>query len=204
METKIFKANEIHLCADLAREGKIIAFPTETVFGLGVIYDSEEAFNELVKVKNRADNKPFTLMVGYTRDIEKYAVINAKIKNLIDVFMPGEITLIIEAKPDLPKHVTLGSKFIGIRVSANYQVANLLNLVGKPMLVPSANKRDEKPALTANEVYQIFNGEIAGILEGKTTSHTPSTIVKVTDTIELIREGTIPFNLIKEVWEEEV
>jgi L-threonylcarbamoyladenylate synthase len=204
METKIFKANEIHLLANIAKEGSIIAFPTETVFGLGVVYDNEEAFNNLVKVKERKTDKPFTLMVGYTRDIENYAVLNTKTKNLIDVFMPGEITLIIEAKPNLPKHVTLGSKYIGIRVSANYEVANLLNLIGKPLLVPSANKRDEKPALTFEEVYKVFNGDIAGILEGETTSHIPSTIVKVDDKIELIREGSIPFNLIKEVWEEEL
>jgi len=204
METKIYKPNEIHLLANLAKAGKIIAFPTETVFGLGVVYDDEEAFNTLVKVKARKNDKPFTLMLDYTRDIEKYAVLNNKIRNLIDVFMPGELTLILEAKPNLPKHVTLGSKYIGVRVSANYQVANLLNLIGKPLLVPSANKRDEKPALTAEEVYKMFNGEIAGILEGKTTSHIPSTIVKVSDKIELVREGSIPFNLIKEVWEEEV
>ncbi|OQA79291.1 MAG: Threonylcarbamoyl-AMP synthase [Tenericutes bacterium ADurb.Bin239] len=204
METKIFKPNEIHLLADLAKEGAIIAFPTETVYGLGVVYDNEEAFNNLVKVKDRKIDKPFTLMLDYTRDIGNYAILNNKITNLIDVFMPGELTLIIEAKPNLPKHVTLGSKYIGIRVSANYQVANLLNLVGKPLLVPSANKRDEKPALTCDEVYENFKGEIAGILEGKTTSHIPSTIIKVSDKIELIREGSIPFNLIQEVWEEEV
>ncbi|HOH95047.1 MAG TPA: threonylcarbamoyl-AMP synthase, partial [Bacilli bacterium] len=59
-------------------------------------------------------------------------------------------------------------------------------------------------ALTVEEVYKVFNGDIAGILEGETTSHIPSTIVKVDDKIELIREGSIPFNLIKEVWEEEL
>jgi len=83
METKIFKPNEIHLLADLAKEGAIIAFPTETVYGLGVVYDNEEAFNNLVKVKDRKIDKPFTLMLDYTRDIGNYAILNNKITNLI-------------------------------------------------------------------------------------------------------------------------
>lgn len=202
MHTRIFSQKELHLLASLAREGEIIAFPTETVFGLGVVYDDENAFKHLVHVKDRRADKPFTLMVAHTRDIQLYAKTNDKINALIDAFLPGELTLLIEAQYGLPYHVTLGSKYIGIRVSANLNVANLISLVGKPLLVPSANKRDEKPALTTKEVLSIFDGQIAGILNGETTSHIPSTIIMVDDKIELVREGSIPFNKIKKVWEE--
>lgn len=201
METKVFNQNELHLLANIAQKGGIIAFPTETVYGLGVIYDSNEAFKNLVKVKDRQADKPFTLMLAFTRDIANYAEVDEKTNAIIDAFLPGELTLILEVKKGLPEHVTLGSKYIGIRVSADYNVANLISLVGKPLLVPSANKRNEKPALTTDEVMEIFNGEIDGILKGNTSSHIPSTIVKLSDKIELIREGSIPFIEIKNVWE---
>lgn len=202
METRVFKENEIHHLAKMAQEGKIIAFPTETVFGLGVIYDNQKAFNDLVNIKKRQADKPFTLMLAFTRDIQKYAETNPAIDEIINTFLPGELTLLLKPKKDLPYHVTLGSHYIGIRVSNSLNVVNLISLVGKPLLVPSANKREEKPALTTQEVLDIFQGEISGVLEGVTISHTPSTIVKIDDKIELVREGSIPFATIKKVWEE--
>lgn len=202
MQTKVYELNQLHLIAKHAKNGEIIAFPTETVYGLGVIYDDVKAFEELVRVKERAADKPFTLMLAFTRDINDYAHIDARAKAIIDTFLPGELTIIVEAKEHLPKHVTLGSKYIGIRVSADYNVANLISLIGKPLLVPSANKRNEKPALTSNEVLKIFSGEIPAILKGETSSHIPSTIIKINDKIELIREGSIPFKDILKVWEE--
>lgn len=202
METKIYEQNELHLVANAAKAGQIIAFPTETVYGLGVVYDSVEAFNELIKVKQRDEQKPFTLMVAYTRELEYYAEINKQTAAIIEAFLPGELTLILPVKEGLPVHVTRGSRYIGLRVSASYQVSNLISLVGRPLLVPSANKSGEPPAISASEVYITFNGEISAILNGSTTSHIPSTIVKISDKIELVRAGSIPFENILKVWEE--
>lgn len=201
METTIFKENELYKVAALLKSGQIIAFPTETVYGLGVIYDDVNAFNHLIKVKERDEKKPFTLMLSKTREIKDYADTNKQIDALIEAFLPGELTLILKVKENVPTHVTRGSSYIGIRVSADLNVTNLISLVGKPLLVPSANKKDQKPALTSGEVFDIFNGEIAGILEGATKSHIPSTIVKVSDKIELVRAGSIPFNALLQVWE---
>ncbi len=202
MKTKIYEQNEVHLVANAAKEGQIIAFPTETVYGLGVVFDDVRAFNELIKVKNRDEGKPFTLMVAYTRDLGRYAQISNKAASIIECFLPGELTLILPVKKGLPEHVTRGSDFIGLRVSANYQVSNLINLVGKPLLVPSANISGEKPAVSAEEVYNIFKCKISAILNGVTTSHIPSTIIKISDKIELVRAGSIPFENILKVWEE--
>ena len=95
MQTKIYRENEIHLVAKEAINGQIVAFPTETVYGLGVIYDNIDAFHNLVKVKERDAGKPFTLMVGKTREISLYAKTNEKINGLIDAFLPGELTLLL-------------------------------------------------------------------------------------------------------------
>lgn len=202
METKVYEVNEVHLVANLAKDGQIIAFPTETVYGLGVIYDDETAFNNLLTVKARDEGKPFTLMLAKASHIKEYAETNAKINKLIEVFLPGELTLLLKPKASVPKHVTRGSDYIGIRVSASLLVTNLISLIGKPLLVPSANKHNGKPALTSSEVYNVFSGEISAIIDGETSSHIPSTIIKVSDKIELVREGTIPFSELVKVWEE--
>ncbi len=204
MDTKIYQVNKIGAVVKAAQDGNIIAFPTETVYGLGVIYDNVDAFNNLVTVKGRDEQKPFTLMLAFSRDIKNYAHINDKISALIDAFLPGELTLLLTPKEGLPAHVTRNSDFIGIRVSSSVLVTNLISLIGKPLLVPSANKKDDKPALTSKEVFNMFNGEVSAILDGETTSHIPSTIIKVNDKIELVREGSIPFTDILKVWEETI
>lgn len=202
MATRIYQVNEIGAVVKAAQAGNIIAFPTETVYGLGVVFDNVDAFNNLVTVKGRDEKKPFTLMLAFSREIKNYAHINDKINALIDAFLPGELTLLLKPKDGLPEHVTRNSGFIGLRVSSSVLVTNLISLIGKPLLVPSANKKDQMPALTSVEVFNMFKGEVSAILDGETTSHIPSTIIKVNDKIELVREGSIPFTDILKVWEE--
>lgn len=204
MKTKMIAANKLDEAISLLNNGEIVAFPTETVFGLGVIYDNEEAFNRLVNVKRRKPDSPFTLMVAHTKDINKYAEIDRKTQAIIDTFLPGELTLILKVKKDVPHFVTLGTPFIGIRVSASLLVANLISGLGKPLLVPSANKSGEKPALTVEEVKKTFDSEISGIILGETVTHIPSTIIKIDDKITLVREGAIPFRDILKIAEEVV
>ena len=115
------------------RENLVVAFPTETVYGLGVIYNSKEAFVNLVSVKKRNPDKPFTLMLGNKDEIEKYATFSQKTEKIIEKFMPGEITLLLKPKKDLYSWVTLGSEYIGIRVPGSKDVCDLINEVGEPM-----------------------------------------------------------------------
>lgn len=199
MNTVILKDNELWKAVTALQKGGVIAFPTETVFGLGVIFDNYHAYQKLVEVKRRPPTQPFTLMCGSVDDIEKYAVIDDKIHRIIKEFMPGPLTIIVRVKPDVPSFVTLGTGFIGIRVSADLLVQNLIKLVGKPLLVPSANKHGEAPALTSEEALHYFDGEIPYIMEGKSVSNIPSTIIRIDDKIELVREGGIPFHKILEI-----
>ena len=79
---KILKSNELETAAKLLNEGNVIAFPTETVFGLGVIYDDKQAYDKLVSVKRRPPEKPFTLMLADPEDIEKFAVLSDEARRL--------------------------------------------------------------------------------------------------------------------------
>ena len=96
----------------------VIAFPTETVCGLGIAYDDEIAFEKLNKIKGKRENKPYTLMLDDIKEIETYAFISENAKKIIKAFMPGDITILLKAKENLPFYVTLGSGVVGIRVSS--------------------------------------------------------------------------------------
>lgn len=199
MKTQLITTKQLTKAVDALRKGEVIAFPTETVFGLGVIFDEEKAYQKLVEVKRRPPTQPFTLMCGRIEDIEKYAYLDEKTKKIVATFMPGPLTIIVRVKDDVPPFVTLGTGFIGIRVSESTMVQHLIQSVGKPLLVPSANKHGEIPATTSAMALEAFSGEIPFVIEGKSESNIPSTIIKIDGKIELIREGGIPFDRILEI-----
>ena len=172
---------------------QVIAFPTETVFGLGVFYDDYQAYNLLNKVKNRHEDKPYTMMLYDINEINKYADVDKKYLPIIKKYMPGSLTILVKAKENVPNYVTHNTKIIGIRIPSNKEALDLLSFVKKPLLVPSANKADQKPALNDEEVKAIFNDEIRVIIPGKAIGGQASTIIDLTgDEIKLIRKGPIP------------
>ena len=105
MKTKVLNSHQLGEAANFLLSGEIVAFPTETVFGLGVVYDNEESFKKLIEVKHRPENKLFTLMVADLEDIAKYAVVTPLIQKVIDNFMVVPLTIILPAKEDVPHYV---------------------------------------------------------------------------------------------------
>ena len=171
---------------------QVIAFPTETVFGLGVFYDDFEAYNLLNQIKRRKEDKPYTMMLSCVNKINDYAIIDDKYLPIIKKYMPGSLTILVKSKDNVPGYVTHNSGVIGIRIPSNFEALSLLKYVGKPLLVPSANRADQKPALNDQEVKDIFGDEIKVIIPGVAKSGEPSTIIDLTgDKIKLVRQGPI-------------
>ena len=197
---KILKSSQLDEAAKLLREGKVVAFPTETVFGLGVVYDDKEAYETLVSVKRRPPQKPFTLMLSDPEDIEKYTELNTVSKSLINAFMPGQFTMITTAKKGLPPWCVSEIGHIGIRIADYDLIRDLIRKTGKPLLVPSANRSGEEPATSSEEVVKIFGDELAAVVEGKSVSNIPSTVVLVEDKYtHIFREGAVKLEDIKKV-----
>ena len=195
---KILKSTELNKAAELLRKGEVIAFPTETVYGLGVIYDNKEAYDKLVQVKRRPPFKPFTLMLADPEDVEKYANLNEAGKKLVKSFMPGPFTLITDAKPGLPKWCLSEIGRVGVRVADYDMIRELIRKTGKPLLVPSANRAGEEPGRTAEEVFNTFGDEFPAVIEGKTFDTLPSTVVMVEEKFtHVFREGPIKIEDIK-------
>lgn len=182
----------LNLASEKLLQGGVVAFPTETVFGLAVVYDNIEAYNRLNKIKGRPENKPYSMMLKSVEEIEKYAYVSKRDKRIIDTFLPGPLTVLLKAKENVPYHVTHGTGVVGIRVPDFKVVNELLNLVDKPLLVPSANPSNETPATNYEQVVIYFNDTLDYIVSNECKNELPSTIVDLThEEIKIIREGNI-------------
>ena len=188
---KVLKQNELNVAAKILKDGGLIAFPTETVFGLGVIFDNKSSYDRLISVKRRPPEKPFTLMLSDIEQINEYAYVDERAEKLIKKFMPGQFTIILKAKENLPSYCVSKEGNVGIRISSDDLVRNLIRKVGKPLLVPSANKSGEPPLTKSDDVISIFDKEIDAIIIGESTSNVPSTIVLIDKDVQIIREGLI-------------
>ena len=139
-------------------------------------------------------------MLADLEDVEKYAVLNKVSKALVDNFMPGQFTMITKAQPGLPAWCVSNIGNVGIRIADYDLIRDLIRKTGKPLLVPSANKSGEQPGTTAKEVVDAFGDELAAVIDGKTVSNVPSTIVLVEEKYtQVFREGAIKIEDIKRV-----
>ena len=199
---EMLEKSQYKKASKILQNGGLIAFPTETVYGLGVIFDNEQSYERLINVKRRPPEKPFTLMCGSLDDIKKYAYVNELAQKLIDAFMPGQFTIILKAKENLPRWVVSKEGNVGIRISDDKFVQNLIIEPGKPLLVPSANRSGENPCHTSNEVKDSLGNDLDAIIIGESVSNIPSTIVFVDDSVHIIRLGEISESEIKNVIKE--
>ena len=192
IKAKSLKEQAIKAKEALLNHG-VIAFPTETVMGMGVLYNDYEAYQKLNRIKERPEDKPYTMMLYDSSDIQKYALINEGTQRVIDRFMPGSLTILVPVKENsVPAYVTHNTGVIGIRIPLNAEALCVLEEVGEPLLVPSANKSGNRPALTSDEVYEIFGNDIDYIILGKAKSQIASTIVNLTgDQPKVVRKGLI-------------
>lgn len=191
---------EIIHAKDILNNSGVIAFPTETVMGLGVIYDDKKAYEKLNIIKRRPEDKPYTLMLGDVNDISLYAEVSETAKKIINAFMPGSLTILLKVKDNVPSYVTHNTGIIGIRVPSHETALRLLKEVKKPLLVPSANRSGEKPAMSGAEAKEIFKDELDYIIDGKIEGGVPSTIIDLTsDNYKIVREGPITKEMIDNI-----
>ncbi|WP_346698048.1 L-threonylcarbamoyladenylate synthase [Thomasclavelia spiroformis] len=196
--TKVVLENQMNEICDVIQKGGIVAFPTETVYGVGIHFDDEEALERLMEAKNRDYSKAITLMVADKKDISQYAYISPQAQKMIDQFMPGMITLIFKKKESVRDSMTNGKSTIGIRIPDSELVLSLLKKVG-PMLVTSANLSQHSNTTSTQEVLNQLDGRIDLVVDGKTSDNIASTVVDVSqDEIKILRAGKITKEQIEE------
>lgn len=196
--TRVVKQENIDEVVEAVFNNQVVAFPTETVFGVGVRFNSKQALDALMEAKNRDYSKPITLMLYDKKEIEKYAYINKDIEKIVDTFMPGMLTLVFKKKESVDSLMTNGKETIGIRIPDHQWVLSLLKKTG-PMLVTSANLSQHQNTTTTKAVLEQLDGRIELVVDGKTNDTIASTVVDVsTGEIKILREGKITEKEIKD------
>ncbi|QUG40490.1 threonylcarbamoyl-AMP synthase [Psychrobacillus sp. INOP01] len=188
---------------DLLTKGEVVAFPTETVYGLGAIATSEEAVAKIFKAKGRPQDNPLIVHIGskeeikaFTRDIPKLAEV------CMDTFWPGPLTLILPLKADtLAKNVTAGHQTVGVRIPEHTIALELLKQLKQPVAAPSANKSGKPSPTKAAHVYRDLEGKIPLILDGGTTGiGLESTVIDfVSEIPTILRPGGVTKEMLEKV-----
>ena len=188
---------------DMLRAGEVVAFPTETVYGLGAIATNENAVAKVFEAKGRPSDNPLIVHIGDPLDIEKYVQsIPEKAKLCIDAFWPGPLTIILNAKPSLfAPNVTAGLSTVGLRMPDHPVALELLKRLQEPLAAPSANRSGKPSPTTGKHVEHDLQGRIPLILDGGATGiGLESTVADFTvDPPVILRPGGVTAPMLREV-----
>ena len=185
--------------SETLKAGGIVAYPTETFYGLGAKFDIEKALKKIYELKQRPDEKAMPLIIG---NKELLSVITASVSNiaesLMNRFWPGPLTLILPAKENLSEFITGGTNTVAVRIPGESFALHLAKTANFPITAASANVSGTSPAQNAETVMSCFGDTIDLIIDGGTTpGGLPSTIVDATESeIRIMRDGVIKKELL--------
>lgn len=195
IETKVIKilpANPqedlIQMAAEVLKLGGLVAFPTETVYGLGADAFNAEAVRNVFEAKGRPPDNPLIVHIAEFNQIKSLTGEIPEVgKILADAFWPGPLTLVVKSSPSIPKVVTGGLETVAVRVPKHNVTLELIKKLNRPIVGPSANKSGRPSPTTAQHVYDDLAGKIDLIIDsGPTTIGIESTVIDVTVSPPLI------------------
>ena len=195
METTILAADKpgwLEYARQLLLGDRLVAFPTDTVYGVGALAFRAEAIDQLYVVKGRDTAKAIAILLGEISALEQLtAAMGPVAERLAQRFWPGPLTLVVSRHPDLPSNLS-PLPTIGVRMPDHPVALKLLKHTG-PMAVTSANLSGASNATTAQQVFDQLNGRIPLILDGgQTPGRQPSTVVDCTgDQLVILRQGPV-------------
>jgi len=179
---------------EIVSAGGVVAFPTDTVYGLGCDLFNARAVERIFAIKGRPARMPLIAMLSNPEQwTQVAATLPASALALMMRFWPGPLTLIAPVRPDVPEQALGGGTTIGMRIPDHCDTLALLHLVGRPLATTSANRSGETPACSAQEVEAQLHGQIELILDGGISPHgVASTVLDCTnDPPILLREGPV-------------
>ena len=185
---------EIKEAAQAIKNGKLVLFPTETVYGIGANALSDKAVQEIFKAKGRAQDNPLIVHISSFEDIKNIAEEPNEIeKKLINAFCPGPFTIILKAKPNISKIVTANLDTVGIRMPSNEIAYNLIKYANVPIAAPSANISGRPSGTKIEDIIEELDGKVEYIIDGGTVDiGLESTVVRVIDNkVNILRPGKI-------------
>lgn len=191
MKTRLLRAAEAYVAAELLKGGGVVAVPTETVYGLAANGLDAAAVRKIFTAKGRAETKPISLFAACIEDAERFCVVDGRARRL-SALWPGPLTVILPRLGCVPDEITAGGEGVGIRVPDDRTTLEILRRAGIPLTGTSANISGEPPARSAAEAMEIFDGRVDAVVEGVSPGGVPSTVVDLTGSIaKVVRMGAI-------------
>lgn len=184
---------KIKKATDVLKTGGVIAFPTDTVFGMGCLSSLEEPASRIYEIKGRSFTQPLPILISCTRELVRFVKMSPLDKKLAALFWPGALTLILPLKEKHPfaPSVLQGQRTIAVRMPGHAETLALIRAAGEPLATTSANRSGELPLETSQDVQHVFGDQIDFVLDGSAIGHA-STILQVEgDDFKVLREGDL-------------
>jgi L-threonylcarbamoyladenylate synthase len=199
--TKRLLPSDIEQAAKILREGGTVAFPTETVYGLGANALDPTAIAKIFAAKERPSWDPLIVHVSDREMLDQVAVVTPQAEKLIQAFWPGPLTLLLERTQKVPDAITAGRPLVGVRMPSHPLALALIRAAGVPIAAPSANRFGHTSPTTATHVLEDLDNRIDAILDGgPTTVGVESTVLDPNQSPMLIyRPGAITPEMIENV-----
>nr|WP_052015928.1 L-threonylcarbamoyladenylate synthase [Halalkalibacter hemicellulosilyticus] len=198
----LHKSSEIKEAALWIKKGEVIAFPTETVYGLGANALDEKAIQKIFQAKGRPSDNPLIVHIAKEEQLKDLVTdVPLVAKKLINAFWPGPLTIILKRTNSIAESVTAGLDTVGIRMPSHSIALSLIEAAGVPIAAPSANQSGKPSPTTANHVIHDLDGKIAGVVDGGVTGvGVESTVVDCSvDRVMLYRPGGVTKEEIEDV-----
>lgn len=172
------------------REGKIIAYPTDTYYGIGCDLYQKKAIEKVYRLKKRNLKKPFSFICADLKDISQYARVSNYAYRTMRRLLPGPYTFILDGTRLVPKIMLSPRKEAGIRVPDSQICMALVKALGNPIITTTASNVDDAPLTDPLEIETLFKGSIEIVIDGGAVPNEPSTVVSlIEDTPKIIRKG---------------
>ncbi|MQF87164.1 MAG: threonylcarbamoyl-AMP synthase [SAR202 cluster bacterium] len=194
--------NNRSIASILLREGGVIAYPTDTVYGLGASVFNYSSVSTMFVIKARERHQAVPVLIASESQLSEIAIdISDDAYRLAKAFWPGKLTLIMKSHPDLPSLVTGGGDTVGVRLPDHPCPQSLIQALGAPITGTSANRHNGAEPTTANEVQKQLGNRLSLILDGgPSPSNLPSTIIDTTSsTPKVVRTGVLSIEQIKDI-----
>lgn len=204
INTKICKIddNSLNYAKNLITQNELVAFPTETVYGLGALALSDEAVKKIYQAKGRPSDNPLIVHVSKNYDVSSLVYVDYDyVYKLREAFLPGPLTMVYRSKGVVSSLVSCGLETLALRVPSSDETQKFLEYVNLPIAAPSANVSKHTSPVTAEHVFNDLNGKINLILDGgKCAGGIESTVLDVTsETPRILRSGLVTCDMIKSV-----
>ena len=196
-----YLTKNIHNLAEAISKNKVIAFPTDTFFAIGVDATNSDVVSKIFTIKGRAHKTPIPVLVANINQVvEITKTVPYKASSLMEKYWPGPLTIILESNSKIPTNITGNTGTVGVRLPDHSEARSLISMCGIPLTGTSANKTGHSPHKTSIKVFEDIGSDLHAIFDHNCGSATsPSTVLDFTkDPFVVVREGEISTSEINE------